>query len=103
MSGLDVNGQVEHMTNSLNHANYSPHADYSYARTNDGVELINTGEMHHQQQQQQQQMEGSYPSPASTISPVGTPHSRDPPAAAVPISTASELAFALENKPTDQV
>ena len=96
MSGLDVNGQVEHMQNSL--ANYSPHEDYSYASTNDGVELINSREMHHHQQQQQ--AEGSYPSPTSTISPHGTPHSRDP---AVPISTSSELAFALESKPSDQV
>lgn len=95
MSGLDVNGRVEQIQNSLNLANYSPHEDYSYARANDGVELINVREMHHQQQ-----TEGSYPSPASTISPHGTPHSRDP---AVPISTTSELAFALESKPTDQV
>jgi len=59
--------------------------------------LINSREMHHRQEQQQ--VEGSYPSPASTISAHGTPHSRDP---AVPISTSSELAFALESKPTDQ-
>lgn len=94
MSRLDVNGQVKHMQNSL--VNYPPHEDYSYTRTNDGVELINSREMHHNQQQQQQAAEGSYPSPASTISP----HSRD---LAMPISTSSELAFALESKPTDQV
>jgi hypothetical protein len=96
MSGLDVNGQVEHMQNSL--ANYVPHEDYSYARTNDGVELINSREIH-RHQRQRQQAESSYPSPTSTISH-GTPHSRDP---AVPISTSSELAFALEGKPSDQV
>jgi hypothetical protein len=94
MSGLDVNGQVKHMQNILV---YPPHDDYTYARTNDGVELINSREIHHRQQQQQ--VEGSYPSPASTISPHGTPHSRDP---TVPISTSSDLAFALESKPTDQ-
>lgn len=93
MSGLEVNGQVEHMQNL---ASYSPE-DYSYARTNDGVELINSREIHHHQEEQ---TEGSYPSPTSTISPHGTPHSRDP---TVPISTSSELAFALEGKPTDQV
>jgi len=96
MSGLDVNGQVEQMQNSLNLANYSPHEDYSYVRTNDGVELINVREIHHHQQQ----TESSYASPTPTISPHGTPHSRDP---AVPISTSSELAFALESKPTDQI
>jgi hypothetical protein len=79
--------------------NYPPHEDYSYARTNDSVELINPREMHHNQQQQQA-TEGSYSSPASTISLHGTPHSRD---LAMPISTSSELAFALESKPTDQV
>ena len=97
MSRLDVNGQVKHMQNPL--VDYPPREDYSYARTNDGVELINSREMHHNQQQQQQQQqdtEGSYPSPASTISP----HSRD---LTMPISTSSELAFALESKPTDQV
>ena len=98
MSGLDVNGQVKHMQRPL--VNYPPHEDYSYTRTNDGVELINSREMHHNQQQQQQATEGSYPSPASTISLHGTPHSRDH---AMPISTSSELAFALESKPTDQV
>ena len=99
MSGLDVNGQIEHaQQNSLNLASYSPHEDYSYVRGNEGVELINSRDIHHHQQQQQ--AEGSYPSPASTISPHGTPHSRDP---AVPISTSSELAFALESKPSDQV
>jgi len=92
ISGLDVNHR-------LNLGNYSPHEDYSYARPNDGVELINSCEIHHHQQQQQQQTEGAYPSPASTISAHGTPHSRDP---AVPISTSSELAFALESKPIDQ-
>ena len=94
MSRLDVNGRVKHMQNSL--VNYPPHEDYSYTRTNDGVELINSREMHHNQQQQEQATEGSYPSPASTI----TSHSRD---LAMPISTSSELAFALESKPTDQV
>ena len=94
MSRLDVNGQVKHMQNSL--INYPPHEDYTYTRTNDGVELINSREMQHNQQQQQQTAEDSYPSPASTISP----HSRD---LAMPISTSSELAFALESKPTDQV
>jgi len=83
------------MQNTL--VNYRTDEDYSYVRTNDGVELINSREMHHRQQQQQ--VEGSYPSPASTISPHGTPHSGDP---TVPISTSSELAFALESKPTDQ-
>jgi hypothetical protein len=82
------------MQNSL--VNYPPHEDYSYARTNDGVELINSREMHHNQLQQEEAAEGSYPSPASTISP----HSRD---LAMPISTSSELAFALESKPTDKV
>lgn len=95
---MDVNGQVKHLQNPL--VNYRPHEDYSYARTNGGVELINSREMHHNQQQQQQAAaEGSYPSPASTISLHGT-HSRD---LAMPISTSSELAFALESKPTDQV
>ena len=94
MSRLDVNGQVKHMQNSM--VNYPPHEDYSYTRTNDGVELINSREIRHNQQQQQQATEGSYPSPASTISP----HSRD---LAMSISTSSELAFALESKPTDQV
>lgn len=93
MSRLDVNGQVKHMQNPL--VNYPPHEDYSYTRTNDGVELISPREVHHNQQQQQAE-EGSYPSPASTISP----HSRD---LAMSISTSSELAFALESKPTDQV
>ena len=98
MSSLNVNGQVKHMQNSL--VNYPPHEDYPYARTNDSVELINSSEIHHNQQQQQQTTEGSYPSPASTISVHGTPHSRD---LAMSISTSSELAFALESKPTDQV
>jgi hypothetical protein len=84
------------MQNSL--VNYPSREDYSYARTNDGVELTNPREMHHNQQQQQQATEGSYSSPASTISLHGTPHSRD---LAMPISTSSELAFALESKPTD--
>lgn len=97
MSRLDVNGQVKHIQNPL--VNYPPHEDYSYARTNDGVELINSREMHHTQQQQQA-AEGLYPSPTSTISLHGTPHSRE---VGMPISTSSELAFALEGKPTDQV
>jgi hypothetical protein len=84
------------MQNSL--INYPPREDYSYARTNDGVELTNAHEVHHNQQQQQA-TEGSYSSPASTISLHGTPHSRD---LAMPISTSSELAFALE-RPTDLV
>ena len=97
MSGLDVNGQVKHMQNSL--VNYPPHEDYSYVRTNDAVELVNSCEMHHSQQQQQA-AESLYPSPTSTISLHGNPHSRD---LAMPISTSSELAFALESKPADQV
>ncbi|KAF8161236.1 hypothetical protein B0H34DRAFT_796056 [Crassisporium funariophilum] len=104
MSGLDVGSHIEHMP--LNLPTYSPHEDYAFARQGDGVELIGANEMHHrhhqQQQQQHHQAEGSYPSPASTISPRGSPHVQDAPTSSVPISTSSELAFALESKPSDQ-
>ena len=51
MSRLDVDGQAKHMQNTL--VNYRTHEDHSYVRTNDGVELINSHEMHHCQQKLQ--------------------------------------------------
>ncbi|KIM40240.1 hypothetical protein M413DRAFT_413744 [Hebeloma cylindrosporum] len=124
ISGLDVN-------NHSAMGSFSPHEHYTFTNSaSDGVELVGTPgdlQLHHQhieqpqvQRQQQQQLEQqrpqelSYPSPTSTIStmsPGGT-QSPSPQAGSaapggvsprVPISTSSELAFALENKSEQQV
>jgi hypothetical protein len=110
LSELEVSAQPDLHT-SMGLASFSPHEEYNFA--NATKELIVPADIaHHQQQQtqvqqpqQQQHTEGSYPSPTNTISPrdAQSPHVQDAPAPiGVPISTSSELAFALESKP-DQV
>jgi len=95
LSGLDVGN-----SNPM----YSPPEEFAYSNANDGAELV---QVHAHHQQQQQLAEPNYPSPTSTITPRDSPHAQDvepvaPVTASVPISSSSELAFALEGKP-DQV
>ncbi|PPQ93722.1 hypothetical protein CVT25_013062 [Psilocybe cyanescens] len=102
LSGLDVGNGAENM----HVGNYSPHEDYQFSNATDGVELVSSSDIqhHHQhhQQAQQQNPEANYPSPTSTITPRDSPHAQDAAVVAgtppVPISTSSELAFALESK-----
>jgi len=100
---------------------YSPHEDCVFTDSPDAVNSVGASSDRHllhiehpslqQQQQEQLPQEASpYPSPTLTISSRGiqSPHVQGsstpvsvPPS--VPISTSSELAFALENKPEQQV
>ncbi|KAJ3514804.1 hypothetical protein NLJ89_g2170 [Agrocybe chaxingu] len=116
LSGLDVGNQVEHMGHAGSMGlgigaavGYPPtHEEYTFsASAGEGLELVSgsvtDGHLHQQQSADQQQQE-QYPSPASTIAPNSNgqspqPRAQDPPSANVPISTSSELAFALEGKP----
>jgi hypothetical protein len=112
LSGLDVGSHGEH---GMHLATYSPHEveEYAFSSASEGVELVSSAspaDVHHQhhQHQQQQQQSPNYPSPASTITPRDSPHAQDASAAGVgtsnvPISTSSELAFALESKPDQKV
>jgi hypothetical protein len=122
-SGLDVNNHAaENMHSAM--GSFSPHEHYTFTNSSDGVELVGTAgdlHLHHQhieqpqvpQLEQQRSQEASYPSPTSTISTMSPGGSQSPRAQAgsapvgvspsVPISTSSELAFALENKSEQQV
>jgi hypothetical protein len=116
LSSLDVNNHsVENMHGAM--GSFSPHEHYTFTNSSDGVALVGTAgdlHLHHQhieqpQVQQHQSQEASYPSPTSTISAMSPGGGRQSPSAqagsapvdvssSVPISTSSELAFALENK-----
>ena len=117
LSGLDVN---THAAENMHSAMASfPHEHYTFTHSSDGAELVGTSSdlhLHPQpqvQQQQQRSEEACYPSPTSTISAASRGASQSPCSQAgsapvgvspnVPISTASELAFALENKSEQQV
>ena len=99
LSGLGVSNQLDHMHTPAPMSvafgaaagGYSPHDEFAYP---EGVELVDQQEDVHQPQ---------FASPSSTISPGSepgstgqSPHAQD--ASSVPISTSSELAFALESK-----
>ncbi|KAF4620674.1 hypothetical protein D9613_000810 [Agrocybe pediades] len=95
LSGLDV-GNANPM--------YSPPEEFAYSNANEGAELVSV----HAHQQHQQQPEPNYPSPTSTITPRDSPHAQDMSAVApvtnpVSISSSSELAYALEGKPDQNV
>ncbi|KAF8897089.1 hypothetical protein CPB84DRAFT_1748124 [Gymnopilus junonius] len=94
LSGLNVEGQVEQMQNSVG---YASQEEYSFPNA---MELVTSTDVHRHQQQQQV----NYPSPTSTITSRDSPHNASVTVGTpnVPISTSSELAFALESKP-DQV
>ncbi|KAF9485939.1 hypothetical protein BDN70DRAFT_365134 [Pholiota conissans] len=109
LSELELTNQHD-LHQSMALASYSPHEEYHFA--NAAKDLVVPADVGLQQQQlqhpqvQQPHTEGSYPSPTSTISPRDTqsPHAQDASASVgVPISTSSELAFALEGKPDQNV
>ena len=120
LSSIDVNNRAaENMHSAM--GSFSPHEHYAFTNSSDGVALVGTaGDLHRhqhieqarvQQLEQQQSQEASYPSPASTMSSGGgsqSPHAQTGSAPVgvspnMPISTSSELAFALENKSEQQV
>lgn len=119
---LDVSNPAaeQHLHSAM--GSYSPHEECTFTNSPDALDLagasgdlrlqhqhIEQSQVQQQQIEQQPRAASSYPSPAPTISsggiqsphvpgsstPVGVP-------ASVPISTSSELAFALENKPEQQ-